>query len=125
MTAPDSEPYGERRSPSERRDIESRLSRVESDVSNLNHLIRAVAPLVGDFRELSVEQRNLTKAVDELKLEWRDDVRHFDAEIEKISAGQDRDQRDSRNFRRMIYGIGLAAILSPIGTLTVALLQSQ
>lgn len=101
------------------------IARIEGDVSNNTQMIRALAPLVSQLATVAEAQRNLKDAMIELRHDWRDDVKHFDEEIEKISSGQERDQRESRNFRRMLIGIGIAAILSPIGTLIVALLQAR
>jgi hypothetical protein len=99
------------------------IARVQSDVSSNTEMIRALAPLVSQLATVAEAQRNLKDAMNNLRLDWRQDVKHFDEEIEKISTGQDRDQRDSRNFRRVLLGIGVTAVLSPIGTLIVALLN--
>jgi chromosome segregation ATPase len=99
------------------------IARVQSDVSSNTEMIRALAPLVSQLATVAEAQRNLKDAMTELRHDWRQDVKHFDEEIEKISVGQDRDQRDSRNFRRVLLGIGITAILSPVGTLIVALLN--
>lgn len=112
------------------------IARIQSDVSNNTQMIRALAPLISQLATVAEAQRSLERAVDDLRKEWRDDVKHFDGEIEKlgdhldeeigkISAGQDRDKRDTKNFRYALYVAIVAAVLSPFGTLLVAWAQSQ
>jgi hypothetical protein len=86
-------------------------------------MIRALAPLVSQLATVAEAQRNLKDAMTELRHDWRQDVKHFDQEIEKIATGQERDQQDSKNFRRMLYVTIVAAVLSPIGTLLVAVVS--
>lgn len=74
--------------------LASRVARVEADVANLNHLLRAVAPLVGDFRELAEAQRGLRDSLNDLKREWREDVKHFDAAITELAGKIDKVERN-------------------------------
>jgi chromosome segregation ATPase len=101
----------------------SDIARIQSDVSNNTQMIRALAPLVSQLATVAEAQRNLKDAMTELRHDWRQDVKHFDQEIEKIATGQERDQQDSKNFRRMLYVTIVAAVLSPIGTLLVAVVS--
>jgi septal ring factor EnvC (AmiA/AmiB activator) len=101
------------------------IARIQSDVSNNTQMIRALAPLISQLATVAEAQRNLEQVVQSLRTEWREDVKHFDTEIEKVVDGQVTEQRDNRNYRRMLVGIGIAAVLSPIGTLVVAMVQNQ
>lgn len=101
------------------------IARVDAQTSSNTELIRAMGPLVAQLATVAEAQRHLQSGVDDLKREWRDDVKHFDAEIEKITKGQQQEARDTQNYRRTLIGVGLAAALSPIGTIIVNIMLNK
>jgi predicted nucleic acid-binding Zn-ribbon protein len=101
------------------------IARIEAQVSSNTELIRAMGPLVSQLATVMAEQRHLQMGIDDLKREWRDDVRHFDTEIEKITEGQAQEARDSRSYRRTLTSVGIAAILSPVFTVVINILFNK
>lgn len=98
-------------------------------------LERTVAKLEQRYEDLAIDVRALSPLII-ATAEMRMQIGHLEAEMaELIRTSQDAEktrqkeredrQRDDRNFRRTLVGIGIAAILSPIGTLVVALLSQQ
>lgn len=83
-----------------------------------------MGPLVAQLATVSEAQRHLQAGVDELKREWRSDVQHFDDEIEKITKGQEQEARDSQLYRRTLVGVALAAVLSPVCSIIIAVLAN-
>ena len=100
----------------------SDIARIQTETSANTEMIRALAPLVSQLATVAEAQRHLQSGFDDLKREWREDVKHFDLEVEKIRVGIDREERDSTMYRRSIVAVCVAAMLSPICTVVVSLI---
>lgn len=87
--------------------LEQRFDDMAVDVRALSPLIIASAEMRIQLNHLEVEIAALERAIKETER-----TRNEERETRR---------RDDRNFRKTLVGIGVAAILSPIGTLLVAL----
>jgi hypothetical protein len=91
--------------------LEQRTDDLSTDVRTLTPLIVAVAEVKITVSQIQLDGASTRAAVEALKTSI--DQRQMDA------------SRDSKNFRRTLVGIGIAAVLSPVGTLVVTLLAAR
>lgn len=102
--------------------LEQRTDDLSTDVRTLTPLIVEVAKIQVGMAQIQVELHATAQAVAEVP-------RRLDREAEARRKGQEEravnEQRDSRNFKRTMIGVGIAAVLSPLGTLVIAAIQSK
>ena len=109
--------------------LETAVARLEQRTDDLSTDVRALTPLIVEVAKIQVamgqiqmETRSTASSVVEV-------VHRMDREAEERRKGQEErvvnERRDSRNFKRTLIGVGVAAVLSPLGTLVIAALQSK
>lgn len=102
--------------------LEQRTDDLATDVRTLAPLVVAVAEVKLAISHVEMDARDTRQAIDGLKteLKQREEQREKDEKERRVS-----EQRDSRNFRRTLIGIAIAAVLSPIGTIIVAIVMGR
>lgn len=102
--------------------LEQRTDGLSTDVRTLTPLVVAVAEIKLTIVQIQGDMRSTNGAMDGI-------VNRMDREAEARRKGQEEramnEQRDSRNFKRTLIGVGIAAVLSPLGTLIIAAIQSK
>jgi outer membrane murein-binding lipoprotein Lpp len=100
--------------------LEQRTDDLSTDVRTLTPLIVQVAEIKITMAQVQAEAHSTNEAVGRI-------VARMDREVEERQRGQEKrredERRDSKNYRRTLIGIGIAAVLSPIGTLAIALIE--
>ena len=91
--------------------LEQRTDDLSTDVRTLTPLIVQVAEIKITIAQVQAESRATHDAVDALK---------------RLIEGRREDERkDSRSFRNLLIGVGVAALLSPFGGVMVALIVGR
>lgn len=102
--------------------LETAVARLEQRTDDLATDVRTLAPLVVAVAEVKIaishveaESRSLRTLIEGINRKMDEDTKE---RIERQTAAN----RDSRNFRNTMIGVGVAAILSPLGTLLITVL---
>lgn len=109
--------------------LEQRTDDLATDVRTLAPLVVAVAEVKLTISQVQREQGDVHKMVEEinrrLDQEAKDRMSERDSRRREEQDRRVEERRDSRNFRRTLIGIGIAAVLSPIGTLIITLVAGH
>jgi hypothetical protein len=107
--------------------LEQRTDDLATDVRTLAPLVVAVAEVKLTISQVQREQTDVHRAVEAISQRLDQEARDRAAEREKRTQGdkerRTEERRDSRNFRRTLIGIGIAAVLSPVATLVITLVS--
>ena len=105
--------------------LEQRTDDLATDVRTLAPLVVAVAEVKLTVTQVQQVQSDVRRSIEEInrrldrEAQTRADERDKRTQAERERRTEER--RDSRNFRRTLIGIGIAAVLSPIGTLVIVI----
>lgn len=131
--------------------LEQRTDDLATDVRTLAPLVIAMAEVKLTVSQVQQKQGEVFRALEEINRHLDQDVKGIYQQLDRDVKGiyqrldQDKDarakerekrteaererrteeRRDSRNFRRTLIGIGIAAVLSPIGTLVIVLITGR
>lgn len=87
--------------------LEARTDDLSTDVRTLTPLIVQVAEIKITMNQVQAEAHATKDAVDQL--------------TKTIERRRDDERKDSRSLRNILIGVGVAAVLSPVGGIMVAL----
>lgn len=106
-------------------DVRSEQARQGADMASFRRELGSLRDLVQTLVPIAKDTAVLREQVGSLEGDVGRVESKFDKRWERLEQSQTDAARDSRTFRRTFIGIGVAAVLSPIGTLIVALLQTK
>lgn len=98
--------------------LEQRTDDLATDVRTLAPLVVAVAEVKLAITHVEAESRGTRSSIEAVHRRLDDDEKDRKRRQEEAS-------KDSRSLRNILIGVGLAAILSPIGGIIVALLVGK
>jgi hypothetical protein len=89
------------------------MAAMRREIGDLRSLIQALIP-VSERTAVLVEQVDRVES-DVSRVEVK-----FDKRWDKLETAQEASRKDSRGLRNLLIGVGVAAVLSPIGGILVA-----
>lgn len=101
--------------------LEQKAARMEQQLDDLKTDVRVMAPLTVQMAELRIHMDQVNREVHECHESVILLRRESETSEKERQNKRSEELRDTRNFRRTLVGIGIAAMLSPVGTLIVAL----
>jgi uncharacterized coiled-coil protein SlyX len=98
--------------------LETSFARLEQRVSNHEQRLDRMAELAERIATLSANVAGLDEDV--ARVEGK-----FDKRWERLEASQENARKDSRSLRNILIGVGIAAVLSPLGAFLFAAAVSK
>lgn len=94
------------------------MSGIAKEVENLGILVRNLTPLNERTAALAETVRGIESDVNRVE-------QKFDKRWDRLEASQESARKDSRSLRNLLIGVGVAAVLSPLGAFLFAAMVSK
>jgi hypothetical protein len=88
------------------------------ELGSLRDLVQTLVPVAADVAVMREKMGQLEQDVQRVE-------RKFDGRWDKLEGAQTDARKDSRSLRNILIGVGVAAVLSPIGGILAALVVSK
>lgn len=103
---------------SEQASSRAELAAMRREIGDVRQLVQALVP-IGERTAVLLEQIDRVES-DVTRVEGK-----FDKRWDRLESAQLDARKDSRSLRNLLIGVGIAAVLSPLGGLFVALVAEK
>lgn len=102
-------------------DVRSEQARQGADLAGFRRELGSLRDLVQTLVPIAKDTAVLREQVDRVETDVARVETKFDKSWERLEQSQEGARKDSRSLRNILIGVGIAAVLSPIGGVIVAL----
>lgn len=106
-------------------DVRSEQAGMRSDIAGFRRELGSLRDLVQTLVPIGKDTAVLREQVDRVEQDVTRVEVKFDKRWDRLESAQESNRKDSRSLRNLLIGVGVAAVLSPIGGIAVALIVGK
>jgi hypothetical protein len=106
-------------------DVRTEQAGMRSDLSGTRRELASLRDLVQTLVPIGKDTAVLREQVDRVETDVGRVETKFDKRWDRLEESQESNRKDSRGLRNLLIGVGVAAVLSPIGGIVVALIVGK